>query len=218
MPFPRTIAIGDVHGHVAALAGLLRLVEPRPADTVVFLGDYVSRGPDSREVIQAVIDLGRRCRVVALRGNHEEMLLDGRRHPAALAAWIDVGGDASLVSPRASEAWRGLDEAQWKFVAGLPIAHESDEHFFIHANYAPNRPIAEQDSHSALWLPLEPPPGPHYSGKTAIVGHTPQFDGAVLNLGHVICIDTGCGFGGLLTAFDVGSGRFWQVDERGKEA
>jgi len=218
MSIPRAIAIGDIHGHAAALAGLLRLVEPRPADTVVFLGDYVSRGPESREVIQTVIDLGRRCRVVALRGNHEEMLIDARRDPAALAAWVDVGGDSTLVAPRASEAWGGLDEAQWTFVAGLSIVHESDEHFFIHANYAPNRPIAEQDAQTAHWLPLEPPPGPHYSGKKAIVGHTPQLDGTVLNLGHVICIDTGCGFGGLLTAFDVGSGRFWQVDERGKEA
>jgi serine/threonine protein phosphatase 1 len=218
MALSRTIAIGDIHGHVAALAGLLRLVEPRPADTVVFLGDYVSRGPESREVIQAVIDLGQRCRVVALRGNHEEMLLDARRDPAALEGWVDVGGDATLVAPGASEAWRGLDEVQWTFVAGLPIVHESDEHFFIHANYAPNRAIAEQDSRTALWLPLDPPPGPHYSGKTAIVGHTPQLEGTVLNLRHVVCIDTGCGFGGLLTAFDVGSGRFWQVDERGKEA
>ena len=90
--------------------------------------------------------------------------------------------------------------------------------FFIHANYAPNRPINGPDSQTALWLPLEPPPGPHYSGKTAIVGHTPQFDGDVLNLGHLVCIDTGCGLGGILTAFEPASGRLWQVDERGRSA
>lgn len=217
-PRPRTIAIGDIHGHVDALTGLLRLVEPRPEDTLVFLGDYVSRGPDSREVIQTVIDLGRRCRVVALRGNHEEMLLDARSNRIARAAWVSVGGDASLVAPPASEGWRALDDAQWSFVAGLPTVHETAGHFFIHANYAPNRPLAEQDSQTALWLPLEPPPGPHYSGKVAIVGHTPQFDGTVLNLGHLVCIDTGCGLGGVLTAFDVESGGLWQVDERGREA
>ena len=214
----RTIAIGDIHGHADALTGLLRLVEPRQDDTVVFLGDYVSRGPDGREAIQTVIDLGRRCRVVALLGNHEEMLLNSRRNPVALASWVAVGGDATLVSPPSSQTWRALDEAQWSFVAGLPTFHETDGHFFIHANYAPNRPISEQDSQAALWLPLEPPPGPHYSGKTAIVGHTPQFAGDVLNLGHLVCIDTGCGLGGILTAFEPASGRLWQVDERGRPA
>ena len=214
----RTIAIGDIHGHAEALAGLLRLVEPRQDDKVVFLGDYVSRGPDSREVIQTVIDLGRRCRVVALRGNHEEMLLDSKRNRVALASWVAVGGDATLVSPPLSQTWRALDEAQWSFVAGLPNFHETDDHFFIHANYAPNRPLHEQDAQTALWLPIEPPPRPHYSGKTAIVGHTPQFDGDVLNLGHLVCIDTGCGLGGVLTAFEPTSGRIWQVDERGRPA
>lgn len=193
-------------------------MEPRQDDTVVFLGDYVSRGPDSRGALQAVIDLGRWCRVVALRGNHEEMLLDARRNPVALASWVAVGGDATLVLPPSSQTWRALDEAQWSFVAGLPAFHETDGHFFIHANYAPNRPIDGQDSQTALWLPLEPPPGPHFSGKTAIVGHTPQFDGDVLNLGHLVCIDTGCGLGGVLTAFEPASGRLWQVDERGRPA
>ena len=218
MPHARTIAIGDIHGHVDALRGLLRWVEPSPADTLVFLGDYVSRGPDSREVIQTVIDLGRRFRVVALCGNHEQMLVDARRDPAALASWVAVGGDASLVAPSASDAWRAFDDDQWAFVESLAACHETHRHFFVHANYAPNRPIAEQDSQTTLWLPLEPPPGPHFSGKVAIVGHTPQFDGTVLNLGHLVCIDTGCGLGGVLTAFDVGSGRLWQVDERGRKA
>lgn len=165
-----------------------------------------------------MIDLGRRCRVVALRGNHEEMLLDARADSAALASLVAVGGDAALVAPRASETWRALDDAQWDFVARLPLCHESGTHFFIHAHYDPSRPIDGQDAQTALWLPLDPPPRPHYSGKTAVVGHTPQFDGSVLNLGHLICIDTGCGFGGLLTAFDVGSGTLWQVDERGRES
>ncbi len=98
-PTPRTIAIGDIHGHADALTGLLRLVEPRPEDTLVFLGDYVSRGPDSRGVLQAAMDLRRRCQVVALRGNHEEMLPDARNDPESLAVYVAVGGDAGLVSP-----------------------------------------------------------------------------------------------------------------------
>jgi len=214
----RTLAIGDAHGHSFALAGLLQLVEPRPDDTIVFLGDYVSRGPDSRGVLQAVMDLRRRCEVVALRGNHEEMLLDARNDPESLAMYVAVGGDAGLVSPRPRQRNRALSGERWAFLEGLPLCHETDSHFFVHGNYAPNRPLSDQDSQTALWLPIDPPPGPHYSGKTVVVGHTPQIDGRVLNLGHLVCIDTGCGFGGLLTAFDVGTGQVWQVDELGTPA
>ncbi len=98
-PTPRTIAIGDIDVHSRAVAGLPALVEPRPRDTLVLLGDYVSRGPDSRNVLQAVIDLRRHCQVVALRGNHEEMLIDARNDPESLAVYVAVGGDAGLVSP-----------------------------------------------------------------------------------------------------------------------
>jgi len=211
----RTYAIGDIHGHSLALAGLLTLLEPRPNDTLVFLGDYVSRGPDSRGVLEAVMDLRRHCHVVALRGNHEEMLLDARRSPDDLAMLVAVGGDAGLIAPRAGQKDRSLSGEHWTFLEGLPISHETASHFFVHAKYAPNRPLSDQDRQTALWLPIDPPPGPHFSGKTVVVGHTPQVDGTVLNLGHLVCIDTGCGLGGLLTAYDVTGGRVWQVAEDG---
>jgi len=207
--------MGDIHGHLLALRSLLELLRPTPHDTLVFLGDYVSRGPDSRGVLQAVMDLRRHCHVVALRGNHEEMLLDARRSPDDLAMFVAVGGDASLLAPRPGQKDRSLSGEHWTFLEGLPISHETDRHFFVHANYAPNRPLSDQDRQTALWLPIDPPPGPHFSGKTVVVGHTPQVDGTVLNLGHLVCIDTGCGFGGLLTAYDVTSGRVWQVAEDG---
>jgi len=112
---------------------------------------------------------------------------------------------------------RLVPKQHWAFLERLPLAFETERHFFLHANYYPNRPINEQDTQTALWLPLEGNdiPGRHYSGKTAILGHTPQNDGKILDLGHLVCIDTGCGHGGLLTALDVDSGRIWQVDEQG---
>ena len=70
----RTIAIGDVHGCPAALAALVRASAPTPLDTLVFLGDYIDRGPDSRGVLGQVIELTGRCVVVPLLGNHEEMV------------------------------------------------------------------------------------------------------------------------------------------------
>jgi serine/threonine protein phosphatase 1 len=146
------------------------------------------------------------------------MLLDARNDPESLAMYVAVGGDAGLVSPRPRQRNRALSGEHWAFLEGLPLCHETNSHFFVHGNYAPNRPLSDQDRQTALWLPIDPPPGPHYSGKTVVVGHTPQIDGRVLNLGHLVCIDTGCGFGGLLTAFDGGTGQVWQVDELGTSA
>ena len=71
----RTIAIGDIHGCSAALAALVRAIDPTPADLLVFLGDYIDRGPDSRGVVEQVIALGKRCAVVPLLGSHEETVL-----------------------------------------------------------------------------------------------------------------------------------------------
>ena len=110
-----------------------------------------------------------------------------------------------------------LREEHWEFLKRLPLYYETDGHFFAHANYAPNQPWSQQSSQVLLWLDLADLPGRHYSGKTAIVGHTPQKDGKVLDLGYLKCIDTGCGHGGLLTALDVDSGRIWQVTEDGRE-
>jgi serine/threonine protein phosphatase 1 len=155
-PTPRTIAIGDIHGHSRALAGLLALVEPRPKDTLVLLGDYVSRGPDSRSVLQAVMDLRGRCQVVALRENHEEMLPDARNDPESLAVYVAVGADAGLVSPRPRQRNRALTGENWAFLEGLRTSHETDSHFFVHANYAPNRPLSDQDSQTVLWLVARP--------------------------------------------------------------
>ena len=89
----RTIAIGDIHGCSLALDTLLGAIRPRPEETIVTLGDYINRGPDTRGVIDRLIGLRRRCRLVPLLGNHDEMLLEARagRHPTT---WIGMGGIA----------------------------------------------------------------------------------------------------------------------------
>ena len=75
----RTIAIGDIHGCSAALAALVAAIEPSKDDTVITLGDYIDRGPDSRGVLDQLIALAARCRLIPLLGDHEEMLLDTLR-------------------------------------------------------------------------------------------------------------------------------------------
>src|SRR4051794_35066905 len=83
----RIIAIGDVHGCSAALAALVRAVDPTAHDTLVFLGDYIDRGPDSRGVLEQMIALAERCTLVSLLGNHEEMLLAALEGQSELRYW-----------------------------------------------------------------------------------------------------------------------------------
>src|SRR5215218_3872950 len=98
MRTPRIIAIGDIHGCSAALDALIDAIRPRPEDTIVTLGDYIDRGPDSRGVLDRLIDLGRRCRLVPLLGNHDQMLLNVRLGKAPINWLLAFGGTTTLDS------------------------------------------------------------------------------------------------------------------------
>lgn len=207
----RTIAIGDIHGCADALVALIEAVDPRPTDTIVTLGDYVDHGPDSQRVVAELLALAKRCRLIPLMGNHDEMLLDARTGNAD--NWLRAGGMATLASYGIRDDLAGMPPEHLTFFEGLRPYHETDTNLFVHANFAPNLSLDNTNNMTRLWLPLDKLPGPHYSGKIAVVGHTPQPDHAVLDAGHLVCIDTGCGYGGLLTALDVDSGEVWQVQE-----
>jgi hypothetical protein len=94
----RHLAIGDIHGCSTALTSLIEAVGLRGDDTIVMLGDYVDRGPDSRAVLDFVLDLGKTHDLVALRGNHEIMMLDARTKKSWLQPWMSYGGAATLKS------------------------------------------------------------------------------------------------------------------------
>src|SRR5712675_42769 len=94
----RTIAIGDIHGCSAALAALVRAIDPTELDTLVFLGDYIDRGTDSRGVLEQVLALTERCTVVPLLGNHEEMLLAALEGSSELRYWLRFGGKEARTS------------------------------------------------------------------------------------------------------------------------
>lgn len=211
----RTIAIGDIHGCVLALEAILESIQPQPDDRLVFLGDYVDRGPDSRGVIELVMATAYRCRIVPLLGNHELMLVAARESPQFVPFWLQCGGQQTIDS-------YGGDLAQvptehWDFFESCRRHFETDSHLYFHANYDPTLMPAEQSDMLTLWQHLSQSiPGPHRSGKTAIVGHTPQRNGEVLDLGHLLCIDTACFAGGWLTAIDVHSKQLWQANRLGQ--
>lgn len=213
----RTIAIGDIHGCSTALSSLLRAVEPSPLDTIIALGDYIDGGIDSRGVLDQLISLQGDCRLVTLLGNHEEMMLGARKSPDELERWLQFGGQATLASYDC-ERLNAVPQEHWQFLEQCKLYHSTKTHFFVHANYEPNKLLLkDQDRYRLLWTSLRDyTPGPHYSGRIAVVGHTPQPNGEILDLGHLKCIDTNCWQGGWLTAFDLESGQVWQVNERGK--
>lgn len=216
-PMPRTIAIGDIHGCSRALAGLIEAIEPRPEDRLIPLGDYIDGGPDSRGVIDQLIALTQRCQLIPLLGNHEEMLREARLSLRNLNFWLMSGGRSGLASYGTPGGLELIPQAHFDFLETCCAFHETDKHIFVHAHYLPLAPLAEQDSATRLWTFLDDrAPEPHCSGKTVIVGHTPQKHGEVLDLGFLKCIDTFCHGGGWLTALEVQTGQLWQVDIQGQ--
>ncbi len=196
---------------------MLKLVALQPEDTLVVLGDCVDRGPESRQVIDELLALRERCQVIPLLGNHEEMMLsfiDGKHQPDN---WLDVGGATTVRSYSAKSDPRDIVPEHIEYIRTWADYYETSSHFFVHANYEPDRRLPEQHWQSLRWRSLKScTPGPHLSGKTAVVGHTSQKGGDPLNAGHLVCIDTYCWGGGWLTAIDTTRGHVWQVAHDGK--
>lgn len=211
---PRTIAIGDIHGCAAALATLIDVIAPTADDTVITLGDYIDRGPDSRAVIDQLLALRQRCQLVALAGNHEVVLLNLRTNVELFDFWLKgCGGAATLASY--GGRFEQIPREHWDFFTALQPYHETDTHLFLHANYLPDLPLSEQPEEILFWKHLNQLPAPHRSGKTAVVGHTPQMSGEILSAGHLVCIDTWCFGRGALSAYEVNSGDLWQAEQGG---
>lgn len=213
----RIIAIADVHGCLAALHALLEVIDPQPDDTIITLGDYVDRGPDSRGVIEQLIALAGHCRLVPLLGNHDEVMLevcDGAED--VFDDWLLFGGEATVAS-YGGMVPEGVPQQHIDFLRNCLPFYETPSHFFVHGSYEADVPLQRQLSVVLLWDSLKfRRPGPHGSGKTAIVGHTAQHSGEILDLGYLKCIDTCCYGEGWLTALDVESGQVWQADKEGR--
>jgi len=212
----RLIAIGDVHGCVHALDALLEAITPVADDCLVFLGDLVDQGTDSREVLDRLIELEQRCEVVLIQGNHEEMMFAAREEEPALRYWEMCGGVATLNSYRYGGKLQDIPASHWALLErSLPYL-EMDDIIFTHAHYQSDLPMNEQPGYELRWALFEPAKmQPHVSGKRVMVGHTEQPDSEVCDLGFATCIDTACYRYGWLTAIDVTSGHIWQASRWG---
>lgn len=215
----RIIAIGDIHGCARALEAIIGAIDPSESDLIVPLGDYVDRGLDSKGVLDQLLVLSKRTRLVPLMGNHEVMMLGVLSRPGQYSSetdlWLSCGGQETI------ESYGGhpddVPTEHVRFMKECRRYFETDDHIFVHANYDPKNPLAHQSEHTLLWTHLSLSiPGPHVSGKTVIVGHTPQLSGEILDRGHLLGIDTFCVGDGWLTALDVLTMDVWQADKEGR--
>lgn len=216
-------AIGDVHGRLDVLRPLLHdiardALATRPAEQplLVLLGDYVDRGPESCGVVDLILQLQADAtfEVAALKGNHEEALLQFLADPAFAATWMEHGGGATMASysvqPSASrtdaESWikvrddfaAALPQAHLRFFETLELVRVVGDYAFVHAGVRPGVALEAQSERDLLWIRHEflNDRGPF--GKVIVHGHTPSEEPQVLK--HRLGVDTGAYATGVLTA------------------
>lgn len=223
----RILAIGDIHGCSIAFDTLMTAVKLQPNDQLVTLGDYIDRGPDSKGAIDRLIALHKTGQLTALRGNHEVMMLEAHNCTALpkmvrrqkKSEWLGKGGDATLASYAKAGKFGKLTnvpDSHWNFLEKVCVDwHETENHFFVHANVHPELSLAEQPNEMLFWAKFGNPV-PHVSGKIMVCGHTSQKSGVPVNFGHAICIDTRVYSKGWLTCLDVTSGKVWQANQAGQ--
>jgi serine/threonine protein phosphatase 1 len=217
----RHLAIGDIHGCINALRSLAEFVGFRSDDIIVTLGDYIDRGPNSRAVVDFMIELGEASSHIALRGNHEIMMLESRDNAGWFHSWISYGGKETLASYTHAESdadagpFADIPDSHFDFIENKLVSYyESDSHFFVHASVDPAVELADQSDAALYWRKYKDPQ-PHCSGKIMVCGHTAQRSGLPASNGHSVCIDTWAHGEGWLSCLDVDSGTVWQSNEAG---
>ncbi len=204
----RLLAVGDIHGCLDQLKVLMDQVMPTFSDQVVFLGDYVDRGPASAGVIDYLIEFGASFpSTVFLRGNHEQMFadyLDGHDP----TAFLINGGLKTLSSYQDSGRWP-IPSSHHTFLETLVNSYETEDYIFVHAGLRPDIPLSEQDSNDLIWIRREFLSSSYDWGKAVVYGHTPLEEPflAESRLG----LDTGCVYGRHLTCCDVRTRKIWQA-------
>lgn len=234
----RTFVIGDVHGYSHPLSNLLRQLTEKaaPGDTLVFVGDYVDRGPDSLGVIDKVLECvngGWNGPVVPLKGNHEELMIDAmsKRPRYGMDSWLQLGGYETICSYTGGEVkkkWvQGVPRTHVEFLTGLRSWYEDEHAYYVHAGLSPGFYPDELDDDVLLWAREEFIKSDYVWDKVVVFGHTPQYDPPTttiidleklpwrpLNRPEKIGIDTGVAYGGMLTAVILPEREFVSVRAR----
>ncbi len=211
---PRLLVIGDIHGHHSALASLLDWIDVAPDDTVITLGDHISGGPNSKGVIDELLNLKKRARLISLLGNHELLMRGALQTQEHYGDWLKRGGHSILAS-YGNCSLTGIPATHWNFIKSCRRFYEDKRFIFVHGIVDPTLPMKDQSDDKLFREKLTGNLN-HCSGKTIICGHTPQRKGVPLRHKGVICIDTDIKGSGWLTCLEPTTGRYWQINPRGK--
>lgn len=197
-----TYAIGDIHGRLDLLERADRLIAAHAAERsyqVICLGDYVDRGPDSAGVIAFLMRAEQEGRYLCLKGNHEEMMVEGAAGEG-MDFWLDNGGDATLAS---YGGVLSLEHLKWAY--SLPIRIRDDYRIYVHAGLMPDLAYEDQDDATCLWIRGRFLTAPASAFPAHVVhGHTPSHaDKRVMDqpelLPHRTNLDTGACLTGVLS-------------------
>ncbi len=211
----KTCVIGDIHGCLDSLTNLLDIIGNR-ADTLIFLGDYVDRGPESRQVVETLLQLKNNpnIRLIFLKGNHEFMFYNYLTG-ADRSIFLRVGGLQTLNSYGISTKQEGnllkfLPAGHRTFFESLALTHEDQYAIYVHAGLQPGIHISRQSRDWCLWVRDRFIRSSFNFGKPVIFGHTVFTKPLMEN--NKIGIDTGAVYGGNLTALLLPDMEFIQVD------
>lgn len=196
MSHQKYVAIGDIHGCLESLKSLIGKLEPYTDRQFIFIGDYIDRGPHSKEVVDYLLNLQQEVDCVFLRGNHEQMLLKAIQQDQP-KLWLMNGGRATLKSYGLQDLSQSLPEPHVAFYQQTKMFFETRDYFFVHGGISPAKTIKESLQNEAevqeyLWERSHLDAFETPWEKTVVFGHTPRPH--PINKEKMIGIDTGCVF------------------------
>jgi serine/threonine protein phosphatase 1 len=214
----RIYAVGDIHGCAGLLDQLTALIVEDSKDaegpcTILYLGDYIDRGPNSKGVIERLLAPPAGFATVHLRGNHDQMLLDFLRKPSTFQTWRDLGAHETLMSygvlPPRFEDRNLFRETRDRLLQALPAEHLNfllklepsariGGYFFAHAGVRPGVGLGNQSLEDLLWIRDEFLESSANFGMIIVHGHTPAE--RPVRRSNRIGLDTGAYATGRLTA------------------
>jgi serine/threonine protein phosphatase 1 len=212
---PRTFVIGDVHGCSATLEKLLTSLNIQRGDQLYFLGDYIDRGPGSKEAVDTIIELREKgYAVFILRGNHEQLFIDSDKGHREWTLWEQNGGDTAMQS-FGIHSFKDLDPKYKEFFLNTTHYYALEKHVLVHAglNFTISDPFSDQKA--MLWIRDYKVVKEKINGRTIVHGHTPLALEAIVNTDPEkgkLGIDGGCVYKGIkglgyLIAFELSEGK-----------
>ena len=210
----KTYVIGDIHGCLDMLKRLMEKIQWDPAtDELIFVGDYIDRGPDPKGVVDYIVSLmSQSSKIQCLIGNHEVIFLDyikGKDRRLFL-----MNGGMNTLESYAFHLVETEDDllppAHKEFFASLKYVIELQDYYIVHAGFRPEVPLEEQDPDDLVWIRDPFIYSTYDFGKRVIFGHTPFYEPLVMD--NKVGIDTGAVYGNRLTCLELPEFRFHSVE------